>query len=115
MDRSHEQQLEYLLRLPWTIVPEATPEGDRLLRVAEIPSAVGTGTTPEEIVADLWESLRESLRAYLHFGDPIPLPKGAASPWLPSARRPSRPVPIIVRIPQVEATASAGGWEDVSA
>jgi predicted RNase H-like HicB family nuclease len=76
MTEGRSSQLEQLLRLPWTIVKEITPEGDHLLRVAEIPSAVGSGATSEEMEADLWESLRESLRAYLHFGDPIPMPAG---------------------------------------
>lgn len=113
MGWTQEQQVQHLLRLPWTIVAETTPEGDRLLRVAEIPSAVGTGSTPQELEADLRESLRASLSAYLHFEDPVPLPKGAALPWLASARKVRPPVPILYRrgvLQETEFTAAAGDW-----
>ena len=108
MTRSEDQQIEHLMRLPWTIVPETTPEGDRLLRIAEIPSAVGTGETPQEIEADLWQALRESLRAYLHYKDQIPLPTGIRGPWLqrPAERR----TPYVIRVPEVPVTASASTW-----
>lgn len=76
MSSNSEHELQRLLRLPWTVLREETPEGDVVLRVKEIPSAVGSGDTDEERVADLWESLTASLRAYLHFGDTIPLPAG---------------------------------------
>lgn len=85
MDAKVEAELRRLLFLPWTIVPEVTPEGDRLLRVLEVPSAVGHGETDEELERDLWESLKESLKAYLHFGDPIPLPSGIPQSWLPTS------------------------------
>ena len=74
MTPKFDAELERLLRLPWTIISETSPEGDRLLRVLEIPSAVGTGHTDDELIADLWASLRESLRAYLEFGDEVPVP-----------------------------------------
>jgi hypothetical protein len=91
-----DPKLAYLLRLPWTFVREATPEGDSILRITEIPSAVGTGGTPAELEADAWASLRASLEAYLHFGDPIPLPTGARLPWL-SPQQPGPPPKFIVR------------------
>lgn len=72
-------EIDRLLALPWTIVAETTPEGDRLLRVREIPSAIGHGETDDELTRDLRESLESSLRAYLHFGDPIPKPGTATS------------------------------------
>jgi hypothetical protein len=78
---THDEKLEHLLRLPWSLQAETTPEGDRLLRVVEIPSAVGCGASDEELEADLWESLRASLEAYLHFSDPIHVPGGASLPW----------------------------------
>lgn len=81
MDWTTGRKLQYLLRLPWTFVVSTTPEGDRLLRVAEIPSAVGEGVAAAELEADLWEALRAALSAYLHFNDPIPLPKGSRLPW----------------------------------
>lgn len=74
-----DRQLDALMDLPWTIVRETTPEGDRILKIAELPSVVASGATDADMAADLSESLRESLRAYLHFGDPIPVPTGARS------------------------------------
>ena len=81
MSLTLEQKLDLLLALPWQRVSEVTPEGDRLLRVVEVPSAVGAGETGEQAESDLRDSLRESLRAYLHFGDALPLPKGSTMPW----------------------------------
>jgi hypothetical protein len=71
---SKEIELERLLRLPWSILREVTPEGDTILRVKEIPGAIGSGASDAERERDLWDSLAESLRAYLHFGDPVPVP-----------------------------------------
>ena len=84
------QELHRLMALPWTIVRETTPEGDRLLRVREIPSAVGHGETDDELERDLRESLAASLSAYLHFGDPIPTPGEAVSPATTRRRRATR-------------------------
>jgi len=106
MTAARDPQLEHLLRLPWTIVSELTPEGDHLLRVAEIPSAVGSGATPQEVEADLWESLRESLRAYLHYHDPVPMPGGAQPGWVGSSRLVVK-TPFVVRVPDVAITATA--------
>ncbi len=90
-------KLDYLLRLPWTFVREVTPDGDCILRIAEIPSAVGTGDTDAALEADTWASLRASLEAYLHFGDPLPLPKGTVLPWDPDAPRREGPSTVILR------------------
>jgi predicted RNase H-like HicB family nuclease len=98
--------IDQLLRLPWTIVRETSPEGDLLLRVAEIPSVVGTGATPSDAEADLWESLRESLKAYAHFGDPIPLPKERSPDWFSAARR-FRQVRFVLHVPEHSPTASS--------
>lgn len=116
-----DQKLESLLRLPWTISSETTPEGDRLLRVAEIPSAVGSGTDDLEVESDLWESLRAFLAAYLHFDDEIPLPEGCDLPWSIADRRNEAPkVALIVRqrrdsleqpLDEVEPTGAASDWE----
>lgn len=76
-----QMDIQRLLHLPWTIVKETTPEGDALLRVKEIPSAVGCGESDDERIKDLWESLTESLRAYVHFGDPVPMPSGVSDSW----------------------------------
>jgi predicted RNase H-like HicB family nuclease len=77
--RNLDRQLDHLMSLPWTIVRETTPEGDRILKVAELPSVIASGETDEEMNVELAESLRESLRAYLHFGDPIPVPASTRS------------------------------------
>lgn len=83
--------MRYLVRLPWTIVPEMTPEGDRLLRVRELPAATGHGETDVELEADFWESLTETLRCYIHFGDRPPLPASVASlPWEQEPPTPAR-------------------------
>jgi len=108
MSESRSSQLEHLLRLPWTIVKEVTPEGDHLLRVAEIPSAVGSGATREETEADLWESLEESLRAYLHFGDPIPVPAGPQPGWVRSPHVAVKAA-YVLRVPDVATTGTAAG------
>jgi hypothetical protein len=94
---TEEAKLAYLLRLPWTFVRESTPEGDTVLRVAQIPSAVGTGTSDAELEEDMWASLRASLEAYLHFGDPIPVPPGTALPWQPHPPELNAASRIIVR------------------
>lgn len=117
-----DQKIESLLRLPWTISSETSPEGDRLLRVTEIPSAVGSGTDDLEVEADLWESLRASLVAYLHFDDPIPLPDGCVLPWSIAHRRNGDPiVAVIVRqrrdsldepLNEVDPTGGASDWEN---
>jgi hypothetical protein len=82
MPWTDEQKLNYLMKLPWTIVPDTTPEGDRLLRVAELPSVVGCGATNDDLERDFWASLETALRSYLHFGDQLPLPaKRPVLPW----------------------------------
>jgi hypothetical protein len=108
MSWTPEQKLESLLRLPWTIATERTPEGDRLLRVVEIPSAVGCGATPAEAESDLWESLRASLSAYLHFEDAIPLPRGTDLPWRARASNVTRTISLRLHGPG-EVGAQAGG------
>jgi hypothetical protein len=106
MSDARSSELEHLLRLPWTILKEVTPEGDTLLRVAEIPSAVGSGATPQEMERDLWESLQESLRAYLHFGDPIPSPRGPQPDWVRSPHGAVKAA-YVLRVTDVATTATA--------
>ena len=48
MKRNVDRQLEHLMSLPWTIVRETTPEGDHVLKIAELPSVVVSGDTDEE-------------------------------------------------------------------
>lgn len=81
-----QRKLKYLLVLPWTIYTEQTPEGDRLVRVRELPSVIGSGSNDEEIEQDFWDSLEATLRSYLHFDDDLPLPFGmTALPWKQAA------------------------------
>lgn len=83
MEWTTQSKIAVLLRLPWTI-DSTFEDGERVLRVRELPSVVASGNDEDELVRDFWESLRESLAAYLHFGDPIPLPKGVRTlPWDP--------------------------------
>ncbi|MDP9201739.1 MAG: hypothetical protein M3P26_07380 [Gemmatimonadota bacterium] len=83
-----EQKLSYLLLQPWTIIPDLTPEGDKLLRVQELPAAVGTGENDEALTADFWESLRSTLEAYLQMGARPPLPATGVKvlPWEKTAK-----------------------------
>lgn len=71
---SSDMEIRRLLTLPWTVLREDTLDGDVILRVKEIPSAIGSGATDDEREHDLWDSLTASLKAYLHFGDAIPEP-----------------------------------------
>ena len=73
MPWSTEDKIEYLLQLPWTIVPSQEDQ-ETVLRVREIPSVVVSGTDQAELERDFWDSLRASLGAYLHFDDPLPRP-----------------------------------------
>jgi predicted RNase H-like HicB family nuclease len=65
--------IEQALAWPWR-VDVTVEDGELVARVAEMPDAVATGTTHEELERDLWASIRASLRAHLEFGDPIPQP-----------------------------------------
>lgn len=77
------QKLDWLIRQRWTIVKDVTPEGDQLLRVVELPAAVGCGDTDESRSADFWESFIATLEAYLATESIPPLPAGAKQPpWL---------------------------------
>lgn len=90
MTWTESDKLQYLLRLPWTIVPDRDASG-LVLRVKELPAALAAGSDIDDLGSSFWESLTETLRAYLHFGDPIPLPPGVRSlPW----NAPSQP-PLI--------------------
>jgi hypothetical protein len=81
MKWTDEIKISYMLRMPWTIVP-STEDGERVLRVREIPSVIATGVADEELDRELFDALRASLRAYLHFGDPLPRPPGVKLfPW----------------------------------
>lgn len=76
------QKVDHLIRLPWTIVAEKTPEGDSLLRVVELPAAVGSGIDEKSLSDDFWESFVATLEAYIALDSVPPLPAGITSvPW----------------------------------
>lgn len=91
MSWDERRKLEYLLGLPWSIYAEATAEGERLLRVRELPPVIGSGESDAEIERDFWDSLEATLRSYLHFGDELPLPLGLTLPWKQGTRAPATP------------------------
>jgi predicted RNase H-like HicB family nuclease len=75
------EQVEALMRLPWTLHVERDEDGSFVARVAEIPDAIGSASGTKKLAVDLWESLAASLEIRLEHGDPIPLPKGSILPW----------------------------------
>jgi predicted RNase H-like HicB family nuclease len=77
-----EQKVEALLRLPWTVSVEKSPEGDLVAHVLEIPGVVATGVTMKALGIDLWQSLKAALECFLEFNDDIPLPAGSGLPWV---------------------------------
>ena len=93
MSWTREQKIAALLRLPWTIRPDKdVDEGYLIARVAEIPSVIATGATPEELERDFWQSLQASLEVSLDYGDPITLPRSLRTlPW-DAPRRPPTPL-----------------------
>ncbi len=82
---TNERKLEALLRLPWTLhMTRNSEDGYWVMRVGELPAALATGATPEELERAFWESLRETLAVFLKEGDEIPLPPGISRyPWYP--------------------------------
>ena len=81
-----ERKLEALLRLPWSLqMSRNSEDGYWVMRVAELPAALATASTPEELEPAFWESLRETLAVFLTQGDEVPLPRGVTRyPWLPA-------------------------------
>ena len=97
MPWTDEQKLDYLMRQPWTIVREDSGESYALLRCKEMPDAVGSGDTDAELERDFWDSLRESLRARMHFGDTVPNPSTHPFPWEIAASKYPLPTVIVRR------------------
>jgi predicted RNase H-like HicB family nuclease len=95
-----EQKLTYLLRLPWDITVEEERDGEEVYhvgRVQEIPSALATGATLQELERELWDSLEASLECYLLNNDPIPMPDNRVLPWMESTDD-ELDVPIIMAV-----------------
>ena len=61
------------------------------------------------LIEELWESLRESLRAHLHFHDAVPMPSGPQPNWMGSSQFIAR-TPFVLRVPDVAVTATAAAW-----
>ena len=82
---TNERKLEALLRLPWTLhMTRNIEDGHWAMRVEELPAALATGATPEDLERAFWESLRETLAVFLDHGDKIPLPPRVSRyPWQP--------------------------------
>jgi len=72
-------QLDKLLRRPWTVVA-AFSDGEFTLTVAEIPEFFAAGSAAEEAEATFWEALESHLLSYVELGEdpPSPRPPGAA-------------------------------------
>lgn len=117
MNWNTEAKLRYLIRLPWTILAETTEDGEKVLKVAEVPSAMGSGPTDEASIADLWDSLQSSLEAYLHFGDPVPTPEEQALPWERAHTIHDSPPRLYLSrsIESLETTTALGRWEHIPA
>ena len=102
------QQLELLMRLPWTVNTEREADGTLVSRVAELPSVIATGANERELGRDLWESLETTLEAYLEHGDPVPVPSGVSLPWN-EGKEPAEPPFLITGRLGGEAWVAASG------
>ena len=81
MPWTREDQLAFLLRLPWTVSLSRDADGDQIAQVSEIPFLLATGTTEKELGKDLYDGLSTALNEMLEHGDPLTLPGGAKPPW----------------------------------
>jgi hypothetical protein len=116
MSWDERRKLDYLLGLPWSIYAETTVDGERLLRVRELPSVMGSGDSDEEVEREFWDSLEATLQSYLHFGDELPLPLDATLPWKQGTPTPAAPPrqafrAVEQRIVQPD-TATLERWEE---
>jgi predicted RNase H-like HicB family nuclease len=81
MPWTNDQKVSALLRLPWTI-NVLRSDGYFVSHVLEIPSALATADSADDLEDETWASLRASLEVYVENGDAVPLPSGvAALPW----------------------------------
>ncbi len=76
-----EDKLEWLLRQPWRVHVDREDDGSYFARVDGLQGAVADGRNSDELQRNFWESLRETLRAYLETGDHMPLPGNTLPPW----------------------------------
>ncbi|HEX9563894.1 MAG TPA: hypothetical protein VF981_07980 [Gemmatimonadaceae bacterium] len=88
MSWTTEDKVEWMLRLPWRVKITHEDDGTLFAQAEDLDGAVADGANPEELEQSFWDSLRETLRAYLAAGDPIPLPGSPTPPWdAPSPQR----------------------------
>jgi hypothetical protein len=77
---TREQELTWLMALPWTFTSEASGDpGEFVVRVEEMRDAITIGTE-DEVSREIWDSLRASLECRLDHGDAIPLPRALILP-----------------------------------
>ena len=92
MPWTREQQLSYLLRLPWTVAVERHEDGYWTAQVAEVPFVAATGVDERALGKDFFEALWSALDAMMEHGEILTLPQGVALPWEagvePQTRRP---------------------------
>jgi predicted RNase H-like HicB family nuclease len=72
-----EKNLEYYMRLPYTItIKRGTGDGDEywVARVVELPHCMTHGDTTEEAMKDIEDAMREWLKSNLEAGLPVPEP-----------------------------------------
>jgi hypothetical protein len=99
MTWSREEQVQYLVSLPWTVVVSQN-EGDVTAEVSELPFLVATGRDMREASRHLYEGLWSAITAHLEHMDPVPLPPGASLPWEHGVAPPSRETasPLVGRL-----------------
>lgn len=100
-----KDEMASLLALPWTVHVTHDADNGFVARVAEMPDAIATGDTPEELEADFWESLRASLEARTALGDPIPRP-----PYRVFTPRSVTRLPLTTGAPRSETRAGGAGF-----
>lgn len=125
MTWTFEQQLDALMKLPWTIEVRPSDFGAYLAAsVAELPDAIAV--EDERVAAqrnqnhrvqalgrNVFAAIRASLASRLEFGDEIPLPPACALPWANGAE-PALPRRMTTTIRGAK-DARSGAWVASSA
>lgn len=82
MSWTNERKLEWYCRLPWRVIVEIEEDGSLFARVDELPGAVAHGANEKELEREFWESVGQTIRAYIAAGDQVPMPvRAAREPW----------------------------------
>jgi len=69
-----KKNLEYYLKLPYTIILHIDEDNSYVARLLELPDCIGVGKTKEEAVNELEIHKRLKLEGHLELGLPIPEP-----------------------------------------